>query len=149
MQYLLDQMALEPNTQVCGVGVVYNLSGYSFSLLKQLESRGDIRQLQKEKMKAMKTGFPFRFADMWLIDAPWYLYFLWFALWCFMSPDLRSKVHLVSSKDLSSMHKVVPKASLPITLGGNLTEAEINRSYHKWLDERLIAEGSQPLPMEQ
>ena len=49
-------------------------------------------------MKAMKTGFPFRFADMWLIDAPWYLYFLWFALWCFMSPDLRSKVHLVSSK---------------------------------------------------
>lgn len=47
------------------------------------------------------------------------------------------------------MHKVVPKASLPITLGGNLTEAEINRSYHKWLDERLIAEGSQPLPMEQ
>ena len=30
--------------------MVYNLSGYSFSLLKQLESRGDIRQVQGQSL---------------------------------------------------------------------------------------------------
>jgi hypothetical protein len=75
--YLLEQLSFDPNTQVCGLALVYDMENYSISLLKELMRRKDFMELQKKKAAAMNDAYPFRFAEMWMFDPPWYFNLMW------------------------------------------------------------------------
>ena len=61
VQYQLEQASLDPNTQVCGLGIIEDLEGVDLGQMRTLMKRKDMQELQKKKAKAMNDAFPFRF----------------------------------------------------------------------------------------
>ena len=141
--YMLDQLSLDPSTQVCGLGIIEDLSGANLSMMKSLMKRKDFMELQKKKMAAMNDAYPFRFGEMWLLNAPWFYTFIWGVVKWFLKRKLRERIHLISSSNKDDMAKLRAKfdlSQLPVSLGGTMTEEDSKALCAKWVDEQVAAD---------
>ena len=99
--------------------------------------------LQKKKAAAMNDAYPFRFAEMWLFDPPWYFNVLWAIMRLFMKKKLRDRIHVVSkssAKDMQRLGDRFSKEQLPVKFGGELTPEQSKAAMVAWVAERMKAE---------
>jgi len=123
MQWKLDQLMLDPQTQICGLSVVEDLSGYSFAVAKKLSSNPQLIAFEKVKAKAMNDAMPIRWGDMWLVDSPWYVSAIFSVFKWFLKKKLRDRMHFIQSDnkaDIMALHEKIDKDILPPNFGGNL-----------------------------
>ena len=148
MNYLLEQASLDPNTQICGLSIVYNMENYSISILKELMKRRDFMELQKKKAAAMNDAYPFRFGEMWMFNAPWYFRFVWSIIRVFFKKKLRQRIHLLSmtnESELAKLHTAIPQSSLPKCFDGDLSNEDLFASNQAWIEERVKLEGREEI----
>ena len=143
MQYMFEVASLDPDTQVCGIGIIEDLEGANLGTLRSLMKRKDMQELQKKKAKAMNDAFPFRFAAMWLLDPPWFYYLIWNIFKWLLKKKLRDRIHLISKGNAADMAKLrasFDPAQLPEKLGGTLTEGAWTSAHKQWIASRLQEE---------
>ena len=143
MNYMLEQMSFDPNTQLCGLAMVYDMENYSIALLKSLMRRKDFLELQKKKAAAMNDAYPFRFAEMYMVDAPWYFRVLWAIIRLFLKKKLRERIHMVSKGNDADRAKLLESfdaSQLPTKFGGTLSEEQMQQAQAAWVAERMSAE---------
>lgn len=145
MNYMMEQMSLDPNTQLCGLAMVYDMENYSIALLKSLAKRKDFMELQKKKAAAMNDAYPFRFAEMYMVDCPWYFRVLWAIIRLFLKRKLRDRIHMISKAspaDLAKLLESFEPSQLPTKFGGTLSDEQMRAGVKAWLAERIDAEKS-------
>lgn len=105
--------------------------------------RKDFIELQKKKAAAMNDAYPFRFAEMWMFDPPWYFNLMWAVVRLFMKKKLRDRIHLVSKSkeaDLDKIRTRFERSQLPQKFGGDLTLEQSQAAMKEWVAERIQLE---------
>lgn len=135
---VLEKCIADPETQVNGVTMVEDMSGFSVKAMMKVK---------KQDKSQMQAGFdlisdcvPLRVGGIHVINQPKYMSILWMIIKPFMKKKLRERIHL-HGKDIAALHKVVDPANLPPRFGGTLAY-----DWEEWIEMACAEDGSHYTP---
>ncbi|XP_043247264.1 alpha-tocopherol transfer protein-like [Amphibalanus amphitrite] len=110
---LLEHMAREQATQVCGVVAIQDFTGFGFHQMKHFTTE-HIRRM----ISILQGSFPLRFKGFHFVFEPRVFYWAFAAVKPFLSKKLADRLYFHGS-NLKSLHAHFPRDSLPAQLGGS------------------------------
>ncbi|CAK1544175.1 unnamed protein product [Leptosia nina] len=119
VQLGLESAMEEPRTQVCGVNVVLDMNGLSFTQIMQFTP-----SFAKMVVDWIQDCIPIRLKGVHIVNQPFIFNVLFAIFKPFLREKLRSRIHF-HGFDKSSLLKHIDGVALMKRLGGNLPDDEI------------------------
>lgn len=129
----LEAAMLEPETQICGAVVVFDMEGLTMQQVWQFTP-----PFAKRIVDWLQESIPLRIKGLYIINQP-YIFNMVFQLFKpFLQEKLRSRI-IFMGNDREQLHKYISPKCLPDIYGGTLTIPRVTGS--QWLELLLICDG--------
>ncbi|XP_054284632.1 alpha-tocopherol transfer protein-like isoform X1 [Macrosteles quadrilineatus] len=118
----LEHVVREPETQVGGITVIVDMTGFGL----QQHAKFLSPYYARRTVEVIQETFPLRFKGFHVINQPFYFDAVFAVLRPFLKEKIRQRIYL-HGKDLSSLHSYVDQAILPVEYGGLQSEFDNTR----------------------
>ncbi|XP_046675261.1 alpha-tocopherol transfer protein-like isoform X2 [Homalodisca vitripennis] len=127
----LEHVVREPETQVAGITVIVDMTGFGL----QQHAKFLSPYYARRTVDVIQETFPLRFKGFHVINQPFYFDAVFAVLKPFLKEKIRQRIYL-HGKDLNSLHSYVDANILPAEYGGLQGELDNTR----WRQQLLVLE---------
>uniref|UniRef100_A0A1B6D463 CRAL-TRIO domain-containing protein n=1 Tax=Clastoptera arizonana TaxID=38151 RepID=A0A1B6D463_9HEMI len=134
----LEYMVREPETQIAGLTVLIDMTGFSL----QHHAKFLSPYYARRTVDVIQETFPLRFKGFHVINQPFYFDAVFAFLKPFLKEKIRQRIYL-HGKDMSSLHNFINQEILPSEYGGSQGEFD-----NTWWREDLLKHEEEFVEME-
>eukprot|EP00992_Anisonema_acinus_P015712 TRINITY_DN9857_c0_g1_i1.p1 TRINITY_DN9857_c0_g1~~TRINITY_DN9857_c0_g1_i1.p1 ORF type:complete len:311 (-),score=59.11 TRINITY_DN9857_c0_g1_i1:131-1063(-) len=118
--WMMRRLLLDEDTQRNGVSVIEDLSGFTIAAAKHMRDNPEYMEMEKKKAHLAKETWPIRYRRVMILDAPWYIDWIWKVSKMFLTAKMRERIHFFNRNQLGEIKADFTPSSLPVEFGGTL-----------------------------